>query len=599
VELVELVYDEYDAEEVEDEVVPDTEPPAIRLVGDGSVAVMQLSTYVDEGAEAQDAVDGFVEVTVSGVEQVDTSQPGVFEVTYAAQDAAGNAASALRLVTVEALCTEPSFLCEEDEVCAVCDGDVCLCLGALQVEEAVEVVEFVVEVDVAPPTLTMLLGDDGRWAENDDGSRYVFHIVPQFSSFTDPGATAVDDTDGDVTSTIAAFGAAAVDVDVVTPETSPYLVTYDVQDAAGNAAPTQRRRVYVVNECGLGERLCASSQTCSAGGVCSGLADSMASVEKVIVVNQPPSLQLVGPARVEVMQFEPYAVCTPSSPLSAVCDRGATATDAEDGNLQARVLACSPDGARNRWDVKGVSGCGVNTTVAGNYVIVYSVYDSVGAAAYVNRTVTVRGLCPSGEVLCSDGVTCSEGGVCSQDLGGLSDKIVQEEQAEPDVPTVVLRTNSVVPRDFMQVCAQGFLFLLFLLLAFVHSHPVLLRRRHQFIHRPAHTWVRVRVRVGVGVRVGVREARAHRPSIHLRPARATPCLFTLVPPAALHFIALHFTFTSLHSWGCVWMGVFMRGVFILRFGSTACSPPARRERCRRRSCCVSPGRQPRIPRRPT
>jgi hypothetical protein len=41
------------------------------------------------------------------------------------------------------------------------------------------------------------------------------------------------------------------------------------------------------------------------------------------------------------------------------------------------VLACSPDGSRNRWDVKGVSGCGVNTTVAGNYIIQYSVYDSV------------------------------------------------------------------------------------------------------------------------------------------------------------------------------------------------------------------------------
>jgi hypothetical protein len=44
---------------------------------------------------------------------------------------------------------------------------------------------------------------------------------------------------------------------------------------------------------------------------------------------------------VEVMQFEPYAVCTPSSPLSAVCDRGVTAMDAEDGNLQVRYRAGS------------------------------------------------------------------------------------------------------------------------------------------------------------------------------------------------------------------------------------------------------------------
>jgi hypothetical protein len=52
------------------------------------------------------------------------------------------------------------------------------------------------------------------------------------------------------------------------------------------------------------------------------------------------------------MQFQPYAVCTASSPLSAVCDRGAAAADAEDGNLEARVLACSPDATRYRWAVR-------------------------------------------------------------------------------------------------------------------------------------------------------------------------------------------------------------------------------------------------------
>jgi hypothetical protein len=75
----------------------------------------------------------------------------------------------------------------------------------------------------------------------------------------------------------------------------------------------------------------------------------------------------------------------------------------------------------------------------------------VGAAAYVNRTVTVRGLCPPGEVLCSDDITCSDGGVCAEDLGSLSNKIEEEELAEPDVPTVVLKTNSVVPGEFIQV----------------------------------------------------------------------------------------------------------------------------------------------------
>jgi hypothetical protein len=298
VELVELVYEEYAEEEA---AVPDTAAPVMSLVGDAAVTVMQLASYTDDGAVAEDAVDGFVAVTATGVAAVDTSLPGEFEVVYTAADAAGNTATAKRRVTVEALCKEPSFLCEDDGSCAVCDGDTCLCLGGI-VLEVVEVVEFVVEADTEPPVLTMKLGDGGRWAENDDGSRYVFHIVAQFAPFVDPGASAVDARDGDLTSTIAAFGSAAVKIDVVTPETAPYLITYDVQDAAGNAAATLRRRVYVVNECGLGERLCTSTATCSDGGVCASLADQMATVEAgdAVKLNVPPTLTLVGPAALEV-----------------------------------------------------------------------------------------------------------------------------------------------------------------------------------------------------------------------------------------------------------------------------------------------------------
>jgi hypothetical protein len=32
----------------------------------------------------------------------------------------------------------------------------------------------------------------------------------------------------------------------VTPQTAPLLISYDVKDAAGNAAATRRRRIYVV-----------------------------------------------------------------------------------------------------------------------------------------------------------------------------------------------------------------------------------------------------------------------------------------------------------------------------------------------------------------
>ena len=94
---------------------------------------------------------------------------------------------------------------------------------------------------------------------------------------------------------VSAYGAAAVSTATVTPETAPLIVTYDVVDAAGNAARTRRRRVYVVDRCGLGERMC-EDDTCSQQGVC----PTLQLVEPEAVVNTPPSLHLVGSAAVQV-----------------------------------------------------------------------------------------------------------------------------------------------------------------------------------------------------------------------------------------------------------------------------------------------------------
>jgi len=59
-------------------------------------------------------------------------------------------------------------------------------------------------------------------------------------TFTDPGATAADDVDGDLTANIVVAGDA---VNVNTAGT--YIITYNVSDAAGNAA-TQRTRTVIV-----------------------------------------------------------------------------------------------------------------------------------------------------------------------------------------------------------------------------------------------------------------------------------------------------------------------------------------------------------------
>ena len=68
-------------------MTPDTTAPVITLNGAASVQINEGEAYEEQGATARDNVDGSVDVVVSG--EVG-SEPGVYTITYAATDAAGN-----------------------------------------------------------------------------------------------------------------------------------------------------------------------------------------------------------------------------------------------------------------------------------------------------------------------------------------------------------------------------------------------------------------------------------------------------------------------------------------------------------------------------
>ena len=84
--------------QVQPAAATDTKPPVITLNGDASVTITFGDTYTDAGASATDDTDGSLPATVTN--PVDTSIPGVYEVTYTLTDSAGNSASATRKVTV-------------------------------------------------------------------------------------------------------------------------------------------------------------------------------------------------------------------------------------------------------------------------------------------------------------------------------------------------------------------------------------------------------------------------------------------------------------------------------------------------------------------
>ena len=145
------------------------------------------AVYANPGATAKNDVNGDIsgQIVVGG-DTVDTSAPGSFTVTYNVSDAAGNPAAQVTR-TVEACCCGAS---------------------------------------TTPPVIT-LLGSDPL--ELTVGAVYA-----------NPGATAIDDVDGDISGLIVVGGDT---VDTSAP--GSFTVTYNVSDAAGNPAAQVTRTVNV------------------------------------------------------------------------------------------------------------------------------------------------------------------------------------------------------------------------------------------------------------------------------------------------------------------------------------------------------------------
>ena len=156
-------------------VYVDVTAPVITLTGDAVMELDNGAVYEEPGFAAADDCDGDVTelVTVSG--DVDTGTPGDYTVTYTVSDTAGNTTAVQRTVTVR---------------------------------------------DLTAPELT-LLGDA------------VVELTIGYE-FEEPGFTAMDNSDGDLTEQVQVSG----EINMYLPGT--YTLTYTVTDAAGNTAEATR-----------------------------------------------------------------------------------------------------------------------------------------------------------------------------------------------------------------------------------------------------------------------------------------------------------------------------------------------------------------------
>ena len=156
--------------------VRDKKAPEIALNGDAEMTVEAGSEFSDPGYTATDNYDGDLTDKVSVTGDVDTSKPGDYEIKYSVADSSKNEIEVKRTVHV---------------------------------------------TDTTAPQIK-LSGDD-------------FMSVKKGDKYKDPGYTATDNCDGDITDSVKVSGD-KVDKD----KAGKYTVTYEVSDSSGNKATATR-----------------------------------------------------------------------------------------------------------------------------------------------------------------------------------------------------------------------------------------------------------------------------------------------------------------------------------------------------------------------
>jgi hypothetical protein len=325
--------------------------PIITLVGDDPVTIEVGTTYTDAGATATDSTDGDISANISiDATAVNVNTVGNYTVTYNVSDAAGNAAIQVTRtvnVTADADTTIPVITLTGSNPQSIELGIAYSESGATATDNIDGNITANISIDATAVNVNTVGNYTVTYNVSDNAGNAATEVtrtvtitpdatLPEITltganpqsieigtAYSELGATATDNVDGDITANIG-IDANAVDVNTV----GDYLVVYNVSDAAGNAAVEVIRTVNVVDT-----------------------SDPV-----------PPVIILLGSASVFVELGTDYT------------DAGATASDGIGGNITSSIL---------------VTGTVDNNTV-GDYPLFYNVSDPVGnAATQVTRTVTV------------------------------------------------------------------------------------------------------------------------------------------------------------------------------------------------------------------
>ena len=237
------------------------EAPVIHLLGESVITIKVYSSYADAGATAADAEDGNLTSAIVTVNPVNTAALGSYTVTYNVSDSSGNAAVQVTRTVKVVDTTAPVITLLGTNPVTVQVGSTYTDAGATATDNysgnltsaivtvnpvntaalgtytvtynvsdssgnhAVQVTRTIKVVDTTVPVITLL------------GTNPV--IIEKGGSYTDAGATATDNYDGNLTSAIVTVNP------VNTAVVGAYTVTYNVTDSSGNHAVQVTRTVHV------------------------------------------------------------------------------------------------------------------------------------------------------------------------------------------------------------------------------------------------------------------------------------------------------------------------------------------------------------------
>ncbi|MFZ2523309.1 MAG: immunoglobulin-like domain-containing protein [Minisyncoccia bacterium] len=293
--------------------------PIISLIGSSTVYLYVGQTYTDLGANASDKEDGDITSSIVSISNVDTTKVGTYTVTYDVMDSKDLCAETVtRTVVVKPaseINTAPVITLLGLNPTTLYQGDIYLDAGATAEDhEDGNITTSIVKtgsVDrntVGTYTITYNVKDSKGLSAttvirtvnvldrtNPTNNAPVITLIGSSTisitvgdAFTNPGATANDLEDGDITSNIITTG--TVNSGVV----GTYTISYNVKDSKGLSATTVTRTVNVL--------------------------------ERINPTNNAPVITLIGLNPITITIGDTFV------------DPGATAEDHEDGNITTSIV---------------------------------------------------------------------------------------------------------------------------------------------------------------------------------------------------------------------------------------------------------------------